>query len=393
MPGPGRARRDPPPRLRALARRPGRQRRRGQRLRAARLSDAPWTVPAASRSRAPASATSWSRPRCTRTSRARTRRARPPSAGTCCGSARSPSTRRDPSSSHGDGAPRRGRLAQPAAPLRPATPGAWRSTSTPAPAATPASSPARRRTTSRWSARSRWRWGARCTGSASTATSRATSTHPAAYHQPVICHALRAGAVRGGLPGGGHGALGRRPQRHGLQPLRRDALLLEQLPLQGAALQLPALEQAGAQRRAPSPVLELLRNPDVTVRFRGVMEKCTYCVQRINAAKIDERAREPQGARRRDPHRLPAGLPHRRRSSSATSTTPGTQVSKWKAEPRNYGILTELNTRPRTTYLARVRNPNPELGSRRPRGGGARMSALGPDPSPRQESRSRDDRA
>ena len=126
-----------------------------------------------------------------------------------------------------------------------ATPGAWRSTSTPASAATPASSPARRRTTSRSSARSRSRAAARCTGSASTATSRATVDDPDDLPPAGAVHALRERAVRGRLPGRRHRAQRRRPERHGLQPLRRHALLLEQLPVQGPALQLLPLRRLG----------------------------------------------------------------------------------------------------------------------------------------------------
>ena len=109
-------------------------------------------------------------------------------------------------------------------------------------AATPASSPARPRTTSRSSARSRSRAAARCTGCASTATSSATTrTSPQVAFQPVALPALRGGAVRERVPGQRDRAQPRGPERHGLQPLHRHALLREQLPVQGAALQLPQL--------------------------------------------------------------------------------------------------------------------------------------------------------
>jgi molybdopterin-containing oxidoreductase family iron-sulfur binding subunit len=109
-----------------------------------------------------------------------------------------------------------------------------------------------------------------------------------------------------------------------------------------------------------TPVLDLMRNPDVTVRNRGVMEKCSYCVQRINHARIDAK-REDRPIH--DGEVVPA-------CGQACPTQaiffgnlndPESKVARWRRDPRNYGILTELNTRPRTTYLAKVMNPNPEL--------------------------------
>ena len=121
-----------------------------------------------------------------------------------------------------------------------AMPGAWRSTSIPASAAAPASSPARPRTTSRSSAASRCSPRARCTGSASIATSRETDAgNPDDRLSAGALHALREGPVRGRLPGRGDDAQRRGAQRDDVQPLRRHALLLEQLPVQGPAVQLP----------------------------------------------------------------------------------------------------------------------------------------------------------
>lgn len=106
--------------------------------------------------------------------------------------------------------------------------------------------------------------------------------------------------------------------------------------------------------------LKLGRNPDVSVRSRGVMEKCTYCVQRIRYAEIvAEREHRPirdGEVRTACQSACPSGA-----IMFGDLEDPKSLVGKWKAEPANYGLLAELNTMPRTSYLASLRNPNPEM--------------------------------
>jgi molybdopterin-containing oxidoreductase family iron-sulfur binding subunit len=107
-------------------------------------------------------------------------------------------------------------------------------------------------------------------------------------------------------------------------------------------------------------ILKLAMNPDVTVRARGVMEKCSYCTQRISKAKLDARL---AGRELRDgdvrtacQQACPASAIEFGDLRDASS-----RVVQAKADPRNYALLDELNTKPRTTYLTKVRNPNPAL--------------------------------
>jgi molybdopterin-containing oxidoreductase family iron-sulfur binding subunit len=108
------------------------------------------------------------------------------------------------------------------------------------------------------------------------------------------------------------------------------------------------------------PSLMLLYNPDVSVRSRGVMEKCTYCVQRINQARINAK-KENRPIRDGEIVTACQGACPADAIVFGDTANPESRVSKMKAEPRNYGVLTELNTQPRTTYLARIMNPNPEI--------------------------------
>ena len=109
-----------------------------------------------------------------------------------------------------------------------------------------------------------------------------------------------------------------------------------------------------------TPQYKMMRNPEVSVRSRGVMEKCTYCVQRITQGRMTA---EKENRSVRDGEVITAC----QQACPAGAIVFGdlndtdSRVSKIKAQQRNYSLLEDLNTRPRTTYMAVVQNPNPEL--------------------------------
>ena len=115
------------------------------------------------------------------------------------------------------------------------------------------------------------------------------------------------------------------------------------------------------RRRIEPELMQMVYNPDVTVRMRGIMEKCTYCVQRIQEARIatktdNRREFTGEGVVTACQQTCPADA-----ISFGNINDPNSKVAKLKKQERNYAMLAELDVRPRTTYLGRLRNPNPEL--------------------------------
>jgi len=109
-----------------------------------------------------------------------------------------------------------------------------------------------------------------------------------------------------------------------------------------------------------SQVERMLMNPDVTIRARGVMEKCTYCVQRIERTRITARLEN----RTIGEAELKTACQQVCPTSALTFGSlhdPKSQVSLRHADGRRFDVLHELNTKPRTVYLTKIKNPNPEL--------------------------------
>ena len=211
------------------------------------------------------------------------------------------------------------------------------------------------RTTSRSSARTRCCAGARCTGCASTPTTAGRSPIPRRISSRCRACSARTRPARSS-------ARSARPSHshEGLNDMVYNRCVGTRYCSDNCPYKVRRFNFLLYQDWN-TPSLKLGRNPDVTVRSRGVMEKCTYCVQRIKPGEDRVREGRPPGPRRRDQDRVRAGL-SRRRDCLRQPERSGEPRRAAAGRGRNYSLLGELNTRPRTTYLAAVRNVNPELG-------------------------------
>jgi len=131
----------------------------------------------------------------------------------------------------------------------------------------------------------------------------------------------------------------------------------------------PTIAASALTYKGAPDTIALQKNPNVSVRIRGVMEKCTYCVQRIEEAKITQLRKSNAGGAGSGDITLPTDsfkvacqqVCPAEAIVFGNMNDSNSKVSVAKKDERNYGVLAYLGTAPRTTYLGRVRNPNPAM--------------------------------
>ena len=145
--------------------------------------------------------------------------------------------------------------------------------------------------------------------------------------------------------------------------MRRNALLPVELPYKVRRFNFFGYADGQEYRNLGDARVKAANNPDVSVRARGVMEKCTYCVQRISRARR-QAERETRLIADGEVVTACAAACPTQAIHFGNLIDPNSSVSTLRRDPAHYVLLEELHTRPRTTYLARVRNSNAELGAR-----------------------------
>jgi len=145
------------------------------------------------------------------------------------------------------------------------------------------------------------------------------------------------------------------PQRHGVQPLRRHALLRQQLPYKVRRFNFLDYHKAMTE------VGKMVQNPDVTVRARGVMEKCTYCVQRIQEKKIQAKREGHRAIRDGEIVTACQQVCPAEAIVFGDLRDPSSRVAQLSKDSRGYALLAQLHTKPRNHLSGQAAHPNPEM--------------------------------